>query len=288
LVVVAERTFPDEWLVPTVTTLLGPDLVERLRAEAPPASRLWDLVVSRKHVTDDQVLTALSSRHRVSIADLATVEPAAKSCVPEALARRYRIVPVRATDISIEVATADPYDMDVEKGVAFATGREVRMSLASPARIAQLTEELYRPDTVVDRLAEEMGQAVDVRQIAEEDPAAGLQISAEEASQRPIVRLMDRILSEAVLSRWSRASRSSATSTSPTGCGRRTAARAWPSPACRWTCAFPRFPRRSARRPSSGSWMRGRRCCPWTRWGSRPANSRPSGRCWRTTRVWCW
>jgi type II secretory ATPase GspE/PulE/Tfp pilus assembly ATPase PilB-like protein/CheY-like chemotaxis protein len=93
--------------------------------------------------------------------------------------------------------------MDVEKGHAFATGREVRMSLASPARIAQLTEEMYRPENVIDKLLEGMGQVVDVQQVEQEAPSDEIQISAEEASQRPVVRLVDLILSEGILSRAS-------------------------------------------------------------------------------------
>ena len=199
----AERYFPDEWLVPTVTTLLGPELIGRMRAEGQPTTSLWDLIVSAKHATDDQILTALSTRYRTKIADLTKPETAAKEIVPEALARRYRILPVRVTDSYIEVATANPYDMDVEKGLAFATGREVRMSLASPAKIAQVTEEMYRPDNVIDKLLEGMGQSVDIQQVEQDTPSEEIQVSAEEASQRPVVRLVDLILSEGILSRAS-------------------------------------------------------------------------------------
>jgi type II secretory ATPase GspE/PulE/Tfp pilus assembly ATPase PilB-like protein/CheY-like chemotaxis protein len=200
---VAERYFPDEWLVPTVTSLLSPELIGQLRAGAQPTSSLWDLIVSGKHATDDQILAALSTRYRAKIADFTKAGQAAREIVPETVARRYHILPLRATDSYIEVATANPYDMDAEKGLAFATGREVRMLLASPAKIAQMTEEMYRPDNVIDKLLEGMGQGVDIQQVEQETPAEEIQISAEEASQRPVVRLVDLILSEGILSRAS-------------------------------------------------------------------------------------
>jgi hypothetical protein len=105
---VAERYFPDEWLVPAVTTLLSPELIGQLRAGAQPTSSLWDLLVSGKHATDEQILAALSARYRVKIADLTKSELAAKEIVPEAVARRYHILPIRATDSYIEVATSNP------------------------------------------------------------------------------------------------------------------------------------------------------------------------------------
>jgi len=199
---VAERYFPDEWLVPTVTALLSPELIGQLRAGAQPTSSLWDLIVSGMHATDDQILAALSTRYRAKIADFTKAGEAAKEIVPEIVARRYHILPLRATDSYIEVATANPYDMDAEKGLAFATGREVRMCLASPAKIAQMTEDMYRPVNVIHKLLEGMGQGVDIQQV-EENPAEEIQVSAEEASQRPVVRLVDLILSEGILSRAS-------------------------------------------------------------------------------------
>jgi type II secretory ATPase GspE/PulE/Tfp pilus assembly ATPase PilB-like protein/ActR/RegA family two-component response regulator len=200
---VAERTFPDEWLVATISLMLGADAVDQLRQSAQPTSTLWELVTGSGLATDDQLLAAVSGRSRVKLADLSKPDPHVKEVIPEAMARRYHVLPLRVTDSFVEVATANPFDMDMEKGIAFASGREVRMALASPTRIAQLTDEVYRPDNVIDKLLEGMGTGTEVQQLAEEMPADEIQVSAEEASQRPVVRLVDLILSEGILSRAS-------------------------------------------------------------------------------------
>ncbi|MDO8665061.1 MAG: type II/IV secretion system protein, partial [Gemmatimonadales bacterium] len=145
---------------------------------------------------------SLSTRTRLKIADLSKPDSRVKEIVPEAVARRYRIAPLRATDSFLEVATAHPFDLDAEKALAFATGREVRVLLAAPSRIAAYTDELYRPENVMEKLLEGMG-TTDVQQLEDEVPAEELRISAEEASQRPVVRLVDLILSEGILSRAS-------------------------------------------------------------------------------------
>ena len=198
-----ERLFPDEWLVPTAVVLLGDQVVEELRAKAQATSTLWELITSGRHATDAQILEALSKRLRIKIADVALRDPKAKEIIPEALARRYHVLPLRVTNEILEVATANPYDLDMERGLAFASGREVRLLLATPAKIAQLTEEMFRPDNVIDKLLEGMGQATDVQQLEAEQPEEEIQVSAEEASQRPIVRLVDLILSEGILARAS-------------------------------------------------------------------------------------
>lgn len=198
-----ERAFPDEWLVATVSLMIGGDAVAQLRQSAQPTSTLWDLVTRGGLATEEQLLGAMSGRSRVKLADLSKPDPRVKEVIPEAVARRYHVLPLKVTDSYVEVATANPYDMDMEKGIAFASGREVRMALAAPSRIAALTDEMYRPENVIDKLLEGMGSTTDVQQMEDEVPADDIQVSAEEASQRPVVRLVDLILSEGILSRAS-------------------------------------------------------------------------------------
>ena len=57
------------------------------------------------------------------------------------MARRFTVVPVGQTDSYLDIATSNPFDLDAEKMLAFATGREVRMLLGTPAVIRQRIDE---------------------------------------------------------------------------------------------------------------------------------------------------
>lgn len=192
--------FTDEWLVPTLEPLLPGDAFQALRsADGGPVS-LWETAVQRKLATDGQVLSAIAARFRFPIADLATLDPVVKAAIPEQLVRKFNVLPLRVTDAYLEVATASPFDLDAEKTLAFATGREVRLFLGSPARIREKLDELYRGDDVVSKLLEGIGSNFEVKEVTEEEETA---VSAEEASQRPIIRLVDMMLADAVTSRAS-------------------------------------------------------------------------------------
>jgi len=199
----AERAFPDEWLVPTISGMITPEAVDALRAAAEPTSTLWELTTLKGYATDEQILEAMSKRLRVPVATTAQVDPKVKEIIPEAVARRYHVIPLRATDTVLEVGTANPFDLDAEKGLAFASGRDVKMLLLSPSRIAALTDEWYRPESVIDKLLDSMEGPSEVETLDEQTPADEYQVSAEEASQRPVVRLVDLILSEGIMSRAS-------------------------------------------------------------------------------------
>ncbi|HEX6105294.1 MAG TPA: type II/IV secretion system protein [Gemmatimonadales bacterium] len=195
--------FTDEWLVPTIEPLLPDQTIAALRQEQAPAPvSLWETVVQRRMTGDEQILAAIATRFRFPVADMSRVDPGVAQAVPEQLARRFNVVPVGQTDSYLEIATANPFDIDAEKVLAFATGREVRMLLASPARIRAKVDEFYRgSDEVVSRLLEGINSDHEVKELATEDDDAA--ISAEEASQRPIIRLVDMMLADGVSSRAS-------------------------------------------------------------------------------------
>ena len=181
--------------------VLTPELLAELREKATPTATLWQTLVAQKIVSDEQILTALATRFRLRIANLQDMDPTAKERVPEQLARRYQIVPLQATDSYLEVATANPFDIDAEKTLAFATAREVRMLLLAPSRIAEKLEELYRSDKAVDKLLEGIETSTELVQLKEAPDE--IAASEAEASQRPVVRLVDLIISEGILARSS-------------------------------------------------------------------------------------
>ena len=198
----SDTPFPDEWLLHSLEGVITAERVAELRAKGGPYRTLWETLVAEKIASNEQILAALSTRFRLKIADVHQMKPEVKLKVPEQLARRFRVLPLVVTDSYLEVATANPFDLDAEKALAFATAREIRTLLLDPARIAEKLDELYRPDKALDKLLEGMGSSADVVQLADQRPEE-LTVSAEQASQRPVVRLVDLIISEGILSRAS-------------------------------------------------------------------------------------
>jgi type II secretory ATPase GspE/PulE/Tfp pilus assembly ATPase PilB-like protein/CheY-like chemotaxis protein len=195
----ATRLTRDEWLLPTLEPLVDSVGLAELREGT---EGLWDGAVRRGLTTDSVILSALAIRFRMNIADLTMVSSQARDIVPESLARRYRIVPLSVSDSTLNIATADPNDLDCERTLGFVTGKAVRMSLAAPSAIMQRLDELYQPENTVDKLLEGMGQ-VDVESIAENVDLADFDLGSEKASTRPIIRLVDHIIAEGIAQRAS-------------------------------------------------------------------------------------
>ena len=198
-----EAQFRDEWLTPTLEELVGVERLQEIRTQEEPKESLWESAVSSMATTDEELLSALSRRFRLRLGDVTHSERNALEAVPEEAARQYHVLPLRITDSYLEIASSNPFDLDCEKTLAFATGREVRVVLASPSAIERKINELYRPENVLEQLLEGMGDT-EVTQLDDTpDLTDELTISAEEASQRPVVRLVDLIFSEGILARAS-------------------------------------------------------------------------------------
>ena len=195
------NSFPDEWLAQSFEALT-PERLQQLRAKSESGRTLWECVVAEKIATDAEIVDKLAHRFRLKVADVSKIDQTARDGVPEQIARRHRVLPLRLTDSYLELGTANPLDIDAEKALAFATAREIRLFLLAPSKISEKLDEMYRSDKAIDKLLEGMGDQ-EVTTLPEAAAPEELNISEADASQKPVVRLVDMIISEGILSRAS-------------------------------------------------------------------------------------
>jgi type II secretory ATPase GspE/PulE/Tfp pilus assembly ATPase PilB-like protein/CheY-like chemotaxis protein len=198
------RQTRDSWLLPTLESLLPANALAQLGAMA--RDSLWDACVAGGFATDAAIVDALAARFRMGVADLAVVTARARELVPEPLARRYHVLPLSASDALLDVATADPHDLDGERALAFATGRRVRLLLAPPGAIARRIDEIYQPERGADGDGDpppdDAAGEYDLGAIlGPDDGRAGA--DDEHGSAGPITRLVSRILADAIAARAS-------------------------------------------------------------------------------------
>ena len=194
--------FPDEWLAQSIEGLT-PERLLALRGRAESGRTLWDCVVAEKIATDAQIIEKLCHRFRLKVADPSRIDLTARDGVPEQLARRYHVLPLRLTDSFLELGTANPFDLDAEKALAFATAREIRLFLLAPSKIREKLDEMYKSETAINKLLEGMGDAEVLTTLPDAPHPEELNVSEADASQKPVVRLVDMIISEGILSRAS-------------------------------------------------------------------------------------
>jgi type II secretory ATPase GspE/PulE/Tfp pilus assembly ATPase PilB-like protein/8-oxo-dGTP pyrophosphatase MutT (NUDIX family) len=181
----------ESWLRPLLTGVLGQEPVAALAADGRP---LWEAVVASGLLSDQRLLALAAQHFQLAVADLREGTAHARSLLPERWARRYRVLPLRAADGALEVATADPLNLDCERAISFATGRTVRFSLASPLSLARALDLAYREEAASAARLDVQHLSADV----EAPPPA-----PDEDDSGSITRLVDDVLGEGIAARAS-------------------------------------------------------------------------------------
>jgi type IV pilus assembly protein PilB len=111
-----------------------------------PDVRLGELLVERGFVTRTAVSRVLAEQHELEFVelDIPSIETEAAMMLPEALARRYRALPIRILeDGYVLVAVADPTNVMFSDELRLALGMPVRVCVASPDAIELAITKLH-------------------------------------------------------------------------------------------------------------------------------------------------
>ena len=183
-------------------------IVERAGHACPPLpdgagiAEVWRTVGTACAMSADDVARLVANHFRLEVADLGSAEPAAAKLVPEKLARRFLVFPVREDDRRLVVATADPMDVEAEQMLGFASSRTPAFVVAPPEAIESAINAQYAPDRSVESILRTVDAgAADGVTIVEETEGQG--VGAHEAESAPVVKLTNALFQEAVTHRAS-------------------------------------------------------------------------------------
>ena len=107
------------------------------------ASVAWDLAARAFELSQEQISRIVGAAYGLQVANTRFLEPEAATFLPEEVARQLGVIPVRHTDVTIVVATANPLDMSIEGRVNALSGRRTILSVASPTDIAAAQDRVY-------------------------------------------------------------------------------------------------------------------------------------------------
>ena len=185
------------WLADALVKQGSPDAANLAISEGATPEEIWNAAAQIARITPDEVTRRVAASAKYPVANLDKPESRAQSLVPESLARRHLVFPIRETDRNLVVATWNPTDLDAEQALGFAAGRSITFEIASPKAIAQAIETHYAPDSAVNQLLDRAGltEGVDVQVVEEQAPEA---VAAHDLDAAPVVKLTGILLTDAV------------------------------------------------------------------------------------------
>jgi type IV pilus assembly protein PilB len=166
---------------------ISPAVLQKAIAEAGSSQRLGDYLVEKGLVTQKEVAQALAEQFNVPFLELQeiTFEPEAVRRIPESVARRYQVVPVKVKGQALTIAAADPLNVIVVDDLSFMTGLNIEIALMSKNDIERAIERVYIRGEFVAQ------QRPEVSEVA----ATALRAVNDES---PLVRLVDNLINQAI------------------------------------------------------------------------------------------
>ena len=158
----------------------------------------WEIASRTLGITAPELASSLAPAFGLAEADFSKAEPRALGLLPERIARKYHVFPLREDERHLVVATADPTNIEVEHAIGFAAGRRPVFELATPAAIGEALFQAYNNDRGMEELLSSVDEQVAdaVRIVEDLEPEA---VAAADVESAPVVKLANLILRDAVL-----------------------------------------------------------------------------------------
>ncbi len=178
-------------------------LEEALGAQRKTGEKLGYVLVHLGYVREDDITQLLSEQYGVPSINLRhfEIDDAVINLIPSEVAQKYLVVPVNRTGATLTIAMADPTNVFAMDDIKFMTGYNVEPVVASEVAIREAIESYYGSahslelKKVMDQMAEEESEALELLEDDEELDIAALEAATEEA---PVVKLVNIILTDSI------------------------------------------------------------------------------------------
>lgn len=194
-----ERELNSESSIEMVLTsrgLLSGAALERVRRLEAESGERIDLIAAKLGLVSDRDLAdayaAVLGSPLLSRDDF-PAQPVAPERLQPPFLKRTRIIPLAETDDTVIVGMADPLDEATAHAVEFAAGKRVERRAAVPSDIDAVYERLYAEGrSTIDQIYDAAGERDD------SDRASDLERLRDLASEAPVIRLVNTLMTRAV------------------------------------------------------------------------------------------
>ena len=121
-------------------------LEECLEIQKERKKRLGSILVELGYIKETDIVEALSEQLKIPRADLTTIVPDTKTfeSIPVGFAERVLFLPVNMDNKTITIVMANPFDQKTIDEIAYMTGKDVKVAIASHVEIWKAIQQFYR------------------------------------------------------------------------------------------------------------------------------------------------
>ena len=186
------------------------DLIKALEEQKKTGKKIGETLIDMRVTTDFDIAKTLASQFGIQYVSLDSVpvEPDAVALIPEALARKYIVLPIHFDRKYLTVAMNDPLDYESIKDIGFRSGLEIKPVMSTRKEILDAIEQHYKLDSSVEGILAETTDIVReanleiIPNISANDMTSDAYLK-KKSQTAPIIRLVNLILLKAINERAS-------------------------------------------------------------------------------------
>lgn len=180
--------------------LITPQILdEALKGQRDTGKQVWDILVEQGHLTESQMTPLLAAHLKIPYLDVSTLILGSDelSLLPEALARKHTVLPIRREGKRLDVVMAKPQDLDAVRDISFATGCKVSAAIGCRSLIVEAIDRFYSRhlEGAGKLMAAGVGESSETLLAHRAGEASALDADAESA---PVIQLMNLIMRKAI------------------------------------------------------------------------------------------
>lgn len=186
-------------LLVDVGLITDEQLKQAIAIQTKTGEKLGKVLVKEGYVTEEQILEALEFQLGIPHADLQKfyIDPDIAKMIPESLAKRYMVIPIKKDIDGIQVAMADPLNIFAIDDIKLITKQNVKPLIASESSILKAIDRIFgkeQAEKAVQDFKRELNNDT-LNDVANE--------SLDEINNAPAVRLVNSIIEQAIKNRVS-------------------------------------------------------------------------------------
>lgn len=174
--------------------IIDEGIIERaLKEQGRLHMRFGDILINNRLASEEDIARVLSKQFGLEYVDVnrITIMPEALLSVPEDMVRRHRVLPVKIENKALTAVIPDPLNVEGIKEIEFYSGMRVHPVIGTGGAIVEAIKYHYRFHASIEHIT-------DVS-----PPASSITVIEKGEISAPIIKLVNLLLSEAVVSRAS-------------------------------------------------------------------------------------
>lgn len=198
-----------QWLV-SKGFLTNEELDAALKEQAKSGGKLGEVILSAKRKAANAVTPFLADYLALEyrkLDDVSKMDMGVARMLPEALAKRFCLVAIGKEEDKLVIAMNDPLDVVAVDTVTHRLKHEIKVVVSSKEEITHAIEMIYHGSDVEEQSLRDLVETEVVEdskiEALKESDAQLDNVSPEAATQAPVIRFVDLLLSQAVKSRAS-------------------------------------------------------------------------------------